>query len=116
MVGSKSTGDLLMFSKLLSTYRLSLCLLISMGVHGSVVFSDWMTSPAESRLVQAPVVVSLLPAMDISSPLIAASFPSLPETVPSTMKSRVVASASPRTVQKSAAAATLFPTKMPEKP
>lgn len=57
-------GDLEMFNELSSIYRLSLCLLLSAGVHGGLVFYDWVTTPAKSSLVHAPVAVSFLPAVD----------------------------------------------------
>lgn len=56
-----------MLSKLPPFLRLSLCLFLSTGLHGGLIYSDWMTSPVESRLVNAPVIVSLRPATDVAS-------------------------------------------------
>lgn len=57
-----------MFSNLPPFLRLSLCLFVSIGLHGGLLFSDWMTNPAGSRLPHAPVVVAFLPAVDPASP------------------------------------------------
>lgn len=48
-------------------FRLSLCLLFSAGVHGGLVYYDWMKTSVEPHLEQTPVMVSLLPAIDVTS-------------------------------------------------
>lgn len=64
----------------LSPYlRLSACLLLSAGLHGSLVFYGWLTSAAESRPLHAPVMVALLPA---KTALPAAALPPLAEPQP----------------------------------
>jgi protein TonB len=84
-----------MFNELSSLYRLSLCLLLSGSVHGGLAFYDWMP-PAESRLVHAPVAVSLLPAIDIALPVLEEQSQTPPETVPASPTPRVVAARQPR--------------------
>jgi protein TonB len=88
-------GGLKMFNELSSLCRLSLCLLLSGSVHGGLAFYDWMP-PAESRLVHAPVAVSLLPAIDIALPVLEEKSQTPPETVPVSSTSHVVAARQPR--------------------
>ena len=61
-----------------SLLRLSLCLLFSATLHGGAVFYDWMSDPAESRLANAPVVVSFLPVTDVASTVL----PEMPKPSP----------------------------------
>jgi protein TonB len=89
-------GGLKMFNELSSLTRLSLCLLLSGSVHGGLAFYDWMPSPAESRLVHAPVAVSLLPAIDVALPVMEEESQTPPETVSVSPMSRVVAARQPR--------------------
>lgn len=56
-----------MLSNLPYFFRLSLCLLFSAGVHGGLVYFDWMMKSVESHPTHAPVMVSLLPAIDVAS-------------------------------------------------
>ncbi len=53
--------------------RLSLFLLLSTGMHGGLVFYDWMDGADESGLSPAPLVVSLLPFAEPSPPVPAQS-------------------------------------------
>lgn len=62
-----------MFSKLSPIFKLSLCLLLSTGLHGGLVFYNWMTPPAEPRSENAPVVVSLLPVTNVVPPTLTES-------------------------------------------
>ncbi|MGK2904889.1 MAG: TonB family protein [Desulfuromonadales bacterium] len=71
-----------MFSQTPSFLRLSLCLLLSTGVHGGLVYPDWGNSPVESRLIHAPVVVSLLPDVDAAVPAAAERILPAPEPAP----------------------------------
>ncbi len=59
-----------MLSNLPYFFRLSLCLLFSAGVHGGLVYYDWMMKSVESHPAHAPVMVSLLPAIDVASPAV----------------------------------------------
>jgi protein TonB len=72
-----------MFSNLPSFLRLSLCLVLSTGLHGGLFFYDWMSSPVELRLSHAPVVVSFLPAIDIPSPVVSERAQETPVPAPS---------------------------------
>jgi len=84
-----------MLSNLPSLFRLSLCLLLSAGLHGGAVFYDWMSSPAESRLAHAPVVVSFLPATDVVSTVLSERLKPLPGLALATQKSRVTKAEQP---------------------
>jgi protein TonB len=42
--------------------RLTIFLLLSLGMHGGLAFYEWMSEPSDSGVVAAPVSVSLLPA------------------------------------------------------
>lgn len=83
-----------------SILRLSLCLLISAGLHGGATFYDWITNPAESRLVHAPVVVSFLPATDGTSKVLSERPRPLPDLALASKRSRVAKAAQPATRQK----------------
>ncbi len=52
-----------MFANLPPVLRLILFLTVSAGMHGGLVFYDWLGAPAESRLTAGPVTISLLPAV-----------------------------------------------------
>lgn len=56
-----------MLNNIHSLLRLFFCVALSASVHGGLVFYDWMSNPAESRLAHAPVVVSFLPETDVAS-------------------------------------------------
>jgi protein TonB len=73
-----------MFARFSPFLRLFLCVLLSTGVHGGLVFYDWLKSPAETRLVNAPVSVSFLPAVDVATPAVEklSSSLSVPAPVP----------------------------------
>jgi protein TonB len=71
----------IMLSNLSYFVRLSLCLLLSTGLHGGLVFYDWAVAPAESRLANAPVMVSLLPATNVASPALSKVSPPVPAPV-----------------------------------
>jgi protein TonB len=63
-----------MILKSLPAYlRLSLFLLLSTGMHGGLVFYDWMDGADESGLSPAPLVVSLLPFAEPAPPVPAQS-------------------------------------------
>ena len=59
-----------MFSKLSPIFKLSLCLLLSTGLHGALVFYDWMTPPVEPSSENVPVLVSLLPVTNVVTPVL----------------------------------------------
>ncbi len=64
-------------------------MLFSFSMHGGVAYYEWATNSAESGLAASPVVVSFLPATEVSSPAVperAQLQPALPST---TMKPRV---------------------------
>lgn len=84
-----------MLNNLSSFLRLSICLLFSAGLHGGVAFSDWMSSPAESRLALAPVVVSFLPATDVASAVLPERSKPLPDLALASKKSRVAKAEQP---------------------
>lgn len=89
-----------MLNKMSTISRLSLCLLLSIGAHGGAVFYDSMTSSVESPSVHAPVVVSLLPEVDIPSSLMTENSPTLPASVLSGAKPPVVDAEQMRTIHK----------------
>lgn len=72
-----------------SLLRLLLCVFFSAGLHGSAVYYDWMTSPAEARLVNAPVVVSFLPETDVASFVMSESLQPRPNVTSATAKPHV---------------------------
>jgi len=58
--------------------RLSLCLLVSAGIHGGVAYYDWASQPSPGHDGQSAIAVKLVSAEDTSSPVISAT----PETPP----------------------------------
>lgn len=84
-----------MFSNFSYFVRLSLCLLLSTGLHGGLVFYDWMATPVESRLVNAPVMVALLPATVVASPELSKVSQSEPVPVSSNKTPRSVEAQQP---------------------
>jgi protein TonB len=57
----------MMLHKLSPISRLSLCLLLSTGLHGGLAFYDGTTIPLDSSLTHVPVSVTLLPTVDMAS-------------------------------------------------
>jgi protein TonB len=89
-----------MFGTLSSFLRLSLCMLFSLSLHGGVAYYEWAKDSAESGLAASPVVISFLPATEISSPAVPERTqlqPALPST---TMKHRVKKVAPPASAPK----------------
>ncbi len=108
-----------MVSKLSPFLRLSLCLLISTGLHGGLIYSDWMTSPVESRLVSVPVVVSFLPATNVVSSVLSERPRPQPNQVSTTLKTNMEAAEQPvipPIVMVTAPPETATAKKKPEKP
>ena len=96
---SKPIGALLsMFNNLPSLLRLSLCLFLSTGLHGGLFFYDWMTSPVESRLAHAPVVVAFLPAVDLAAPAVIEQAQESPVPAPSSVQPRPVEAKPAKTI------------------
>ncbi len=89
-----------MFSNFSYFVRLSLCLLFSTGLHGGLAFYDWTANPSESRLANAPVMVSVRLASVVSPAL---NKVSPPATVP------VSPNKTPRSVEAKQAFATQKP-------
>ncbi len=63
-------------------------MILSASVHGGMVFYGWMSSPADSRLAHAPVVVSFLPATDVASTVLAESPKPSPDVTSAVTKPR----------------------------
>lgn len=53
-----------MLANLPPVIRLTFFMFLSSGLHAGLVFHDWMSDPAESRLTAAPVTISFLPAVE----------------------------------------------------
>lgn len=76
-----------MHNNLHTCLRLSLCLLLSTGVHGGAILYDWAMSSSAPSLVQTPVIVSVLPASDVVWPEASLPQPSLiPDAAETTVK------------------------------
>jgi len=58
-------------------------MLLSVSVHGGLAFYDWMTDPGDSRVSAAPVLVTLLPAIDIAPSPLTENSPTLFDPQPS---------------------------------
>lgn len=71
-----------MFSKAQTVIRLSLFLLMSVSVHGGLLFVGWLEEPAEYRLPNAALVVSLRPATEVASRIASSAPEQLPESQP----------------------------------
>ena len=63
--------------------------MLSASVHGGMVFYDWMSNPAESRLAHAPVVVSFLPETDVASTVLSEKPKPSPDLTSAVAKPRV---------------------------
>jgi protein TonB len=78
-----------MFDTFPTFFRLSLCMLFSVSLHGGVAFYDWATDSAESSLAIAPVVVSFVPATEVASLAVLERPQPQPELVPATAPSQI---------------------------
>ena len=77
-----------MLNNIHSLLRLFFCIALSASVHGGMVFYDWMSNPAESRLAHAPVVVSFLPETDVASTVLSESPKPSPDLTSAVAKPR----------------------------
>ncbi len=75
--------------------RLSLCLLVSAGIHGGVAYYDWANQPASVADGQSAVVVALVAATDDPSFAAIESPQALPEQGPAIAEHKVTAKIAP---------------------